>query len=564
MSRSFGVSRPIHVASTLLALPSSPVARTETDGHMDPLHPVTFRNHTRPRRIQAATDGFRRSFRRKKSNQFKLFEALFQAWSEDPSRVLAYDTLLAALGYEPIDTLPQPILEAKARLARRLESFEARGIRFGIENVRAQGYRLVVFDNGRVAWKGGRLHAYDRKAWPGGVLKVGAPVPSRAWILAIPAAALLFATVWHVAGSGARTVPAHLHLEEGSLVWMDEEGRTLRRQTLREIAGGAGAVTDVLYEPCEGGRSYRLADLEGDGVPETIVALQEIVSGTGRVYLHCLDSDGSPRWKVRAGRSLTNRGGSAPASDFTRVRLEAWDLDGDGTREVVARFEHRRFSPTQILVLDARGSLLTEYWHDGHVYTITPMPAACGEGPGLLLGGVNDPRGRAFLTVLPIAGMRGTNREAEFEVPGLRDCREPAYLLFPRTPLAEARREKPQVSRVDFAADGTIDVEVADAGLGEGAAAQLYFTLEPDLEPVRVLVGDGARAAHRLGWAIGALPGGEETEGWSAVRSALQSVEVHRHGARRQILIPVTGLPDGRSGSAGSAVASAGAAGTSP
>jgi len=497
------------------------------------------------RRIQAAKEALADRFHRKKSNQWELFEHLYRAWEGDPERVVDYDTLLSDLGYDPRWTMPKPLYEAKSRLQATLDDFSHRGVHFSINNEPSGGYRLVVFKGRRLVWKGRRLHSYDRRAWEAGHLAPGPPVFGRLRLAtALCAGAALLWLIPLVLASVPEPQPATVELRQGSLVWQDADGREILRRDIASALSSPPNPHPVRFKLGVGPRSHVLADLEGDGSIESLVAIQEISGATRRVFLCCFEQDGSLRWKARLGRTLSIGRDSLGASDFTWVWIEAVDLERDGRREVLVRVEHRLRAPSQILILGPWGSRRLEYWHEGHIYLMFPAPESWPVEPSLLLAGVHQPSSRAFAALLPVDGGRMILEDARFDVPGHSRGGEHAYVLIPRSLLARARDARPQPSRIDFTPEGTIDIQVDDAGLLPGIEAPVFVTLGSDLEPMGALVGDGLAQAHRMAWAMGALEGRTGPEGWAALRASLERFEVRRRGETSWVRVPVS-VPQG-------------------
>jgi len=133
------------------------------------------------------------------------------------------------------------------------------------------------------------------------------------------------------------------------------------------------------------------ADLDGDGLPETIVASKltnqdrrkdrpiepsrvAVLSSRGRVLTDVRVQDLIERWPY-------------PYREELRVKVRVVDLDGDGVKELVVIYRQRHFYPSGILVFWPRWKVWDEVLaHSGFIDDVAPLPG----GQGLRFAAVNN------------------------------------------------------------------------------------------------------------------------------------------------------------------------------
>jgi len=141
------------------------------------------------------------------------------------------------------------------------------------------------------------------------------------------------------------------------------------------------------------------ADLDGDGIPETIAATRPLsmargadvksevlaVTRSGRILTHVSPEDVVLRWDYDFPKLLT-------------PYFKAADLDGDGAAELIVRCNQRAFYPTSLLVYwPKRDRWTTVAFHSGWLRDVFAVPGApCSS---LRVIGVNNRLG-----MLPVVG----------------------------------------------------------------------------------------------------------------------------------------------------------------
>ena len=151
--------------------------------------------------------------------------------------------------------------------------------------------------------------------------------------------------------------------------------------------------------------------------------------------LHAYDHTGTLRWHHHLGKHLTVR--DRPFEPFffpSHLRYLTTPAD----TYILTTARHRLWYPTQVHLLQPdTGSIISEYWHPGHIETITTHDLNQDGTPELILGGMNNPDhgpGHPTISILPIPFTTSTNHPNLF---GPNNSKEHTYLLFPRPDLTD-------------------------------------------------------------------------------------------------------------------------------
>jgi len=318
----------------------------------------------------------------------------------------------------------------------------------------------------------------------------------------------LFVTVWSVypSSSGRGGAPARWEPTERGLRLLDVD-----RQPVCEVEFGVPFDLDLYQRHPDSSRlaadlrGYHMvhgdepvvevADVDGDGRRDAVVLLRTLdeMRTSLRVYDHActLRWEYSPRPDVRFG-------GTSFAPPFPMLWV-AVSPAGGGAHDIWLSRRHQREFPSVLAKVSSRGQLLGEYWHPGEIKV-----AEVGRLSGrevVVVGGVNNERRQAFLTVLqkePFGGV-GPAEQEQYRCTGCAPG-APAlgYVLFPDSELARLRMGMSSVAEIRLHGSW-LSVNVLQNAGTDGQSSVPAFTayeLRPDLTPARFEYSDGYRWVH--------------------------------------------------------------------
>jgi hypothetical protein len=176
--------------------------------------------------------------------------------------------------------------------------------------------------------------------------------------------------------------------------------------------------------------------------------------------------------------------------DYRTSGLLVRDLDHDGRLEAIVLATHIPYSPSVAVLLDgSTGEVRGQYWHWGYLSAVLAFDV---DGDGLdevYLGGQNNAYGLASLAVLGLRAFDGHGPVPDSLRPQMKAANHRAYLLFPRSPLAEFSSElRNSVSSVIPGANGQVVVDVSE--YLPDRPVSLHFVFDGSFRSARVVVTD--------------------------------------------------------------------------
>jgi hypothetical protein len=176
-------------------------------------------------------------------------------------------------------------------------------------------------------------------------------------------------------------------------------------------------------------------------------------------------------------------------------------------------------------MLDAKGNLISEYWHSGHLLSIV---CADIDGDGIeeiLLAGVNNGYGLATLVILDPRDVRGASVQPFRQLLGCEPGTEKAVVLFPRTCLSlDAPYNRAQT--VWVTSERRIVVPVVEGVSEAKNPGVMIYELDFGLNVVSARPDSHLQEAHRLLEAEGTLDHSWTEKETEEIRS---EVTVNRH-----------------------------------
>ncbi|MCF7803966.1 MAG: hypothetical protein K9N46_01520 [Candidatus Marinimicrobia bacterium] len=107
-----------------------------------------------------------------------------------------------------------------------------------------------------------------------------------------------------------------------------------------------------------------IEDLNNDGVPEILIFYDRSTIEGFRSTAACYNADGSIRWKKEMAEEVTYQ--DQTFRDITELAyISITDLEGNGSKEIIALLKSAGSFPSRILVLSNAGKLHSDYWHAG-------------------------------------------------------------------------------------------------------------------------------------------------------------------------------------------------------
>lgn len=253
---------------------------------------------------------------------------------------------------------------------------------------------------------------------------------------------------------------------------------------------------------------WTIEDVDGDDVDEVLFWHRTATARNTEHGVYLYSATGDERWHYAPGREITL--GGVPFDDAYAVRAVATGRYERGKTFIAVAAIHvpaqSKTTPSQVMVLDAQGSRLGEYWHFGDIYDMYTVDANGDGVDEIVLGGANgavaDPdaalsegaRKRAFVALIEhdIDAAMGPGVEAE-DI-GLRGGRELVYLVLAFSAEADAQGAGCAVWDLRPSPGGFH----ADVGIAEGPfhRARLY-TFNHRFELTRLVIKQGYLPTHR-------------------------------------------------------------------
>lgn len=216
-----------------------------------------------------------------------------------------------------------------------------------------------------------------------------------------------------------------------------------------------------------------IRDIDGDGKTEVLFTpLTEGTSDAG--WLWCFDFRGRLKWEpFRAGRELTFGTKTYPGDYWSQ--FDILDLVGDAREEILVISGQSPDWPTQVVLLNAEGKVLGEYWHSGRILDHLAIDTNNDGKKELVLCGTNNEYKRGMIAFFDPENLGGSSpNTGEFQNIALGRGTEKAYLLLPSTdidPIDPTRDWLNYAVNLDLRKNGWIFVLTREN--------QIYFDIDP-------------------------------------------------------------------------------------
>ncbi|MBN9663940.1 MAG: hypothetical protein J0H49_37415 [Acidobacteria bacterium] len=287
-----------------------------------------------------------------------------------------------------------------------------------------------------------------------------------------------------------RSNPNLCRVEGRTLVVYDEQGRLAWRYILPNEPVEEFTPDFQTYD------SWRIVDVDGDGRREILFPLRYGADSRLDDELYLFSADGQVLWQRSFAKPVLRQGVSLKGT-FGIRRFALVPIPGKKESRVVVASTHHIHSPALITLLDARGNLLREYWHAGHITTMLVDDLDSDGRPEIFLGGIANGYKCADLTVLDPEKFGGASVEAEpaEQIQQNPPAVEKARLLLPRSSLNLATSPYNYVGSLMRVGDSLL-VATSENPAGAEKASNLYY-FNPRLELEKVEPADMNRASFR-------------------------------------------------------------------
>lgn len=245
-------------------------------------------------------------------------------------------------------------------------------------------------------------------------------------------------------------------------------------------------------------KTVLFADVNGDRRNEILYVRRSRSVVGGSDSLFCCEA-GRPRplWAISAARKLAfPQRQDIESSDFTISDIECEDLEGNGTLSVIAAANNRPSFPGVVLQLNARNGRETgAYVNIGHITDVTSADLDGDGSKEILACGVNDAYQAAALFVLDPRRMSGYSpTRGTYEPARMQRGMEMAYCLIPRTVVGQQflDRSGSNIALVlDLLPDEKLavtvdDVAALDPQTGKSIMAGIMVTFSYSLQLQRI------------------------------------------------------------------------------
>jgi hypothetical protein len=167
--------------------------------------------------------------------------------------------------------------------------------------------------------------------------------------------------------------PSHARVEGGVVEVFSEAGALLWVHKVNDTAVKAQVV-----------------DLNFDCKNEVVVGAASLGPDAGKVQ--ALDYQGKDLWSVSAPREYIYQGSHGELMSVRALEVaELFPRDQGRTRQVVVLYHDALgWYPARLSILDADGSLLSTYFHPGHLHFLSIGASKAGEPPQIFVGGVSN------------------------------------------------------------------------------------------------------------------------------------------------------------------------------
>lgn len=288
--------------------------------------------------------------------------------------------------------------------------------------------------------------------------------------------------------SGSPEPPADFRVEVSTLIVVDGEGRELWRHRFPSRLESASYNQRNLIRRCV------FADIDGDGRIETLFVYVPLEFAEVGTPLFCFDEDGKVRWQFEPGR---------PIRDTRQEYLPPYFISSlsvipvkDAGLQILVSSNHYLHNPNQVALLRPDGTLVSEYWHSGHLYSVAHADLNGDGVEEILLAGVNNGYRLGTLVIFEARSVSGASSQPGRQIFGFPPGSEKAVVLFPRTCVSKDASYN-RVLELRITRERRIVIAVAEGVSEARNPGVMIYELDFNLNVVNCRPDSHLQEAHR-------------------------------------------------------------------
>lgn len=292
------------------------------------------------------------------------------------------------------------------------------------------------------------------------------------------------------------TNPAYAKIKDYVLTVYNKEAEVLWTKSVLGIPDRSSEIQGMTgSEP----RFLQMGDLDGDGVNEILIsgANREGVFTVDSLY--CYEHDGHLRWAMNSGKIISFGDTTVQQHSIAAI----WDIfvmkkTTASHPQLFLVASEVSFSPTKLAELDPKtGHEIQAYYNRGGSGRLLSYDLDGDGSEELLLVGINDAFNRAYLSVLDPSDINGhAPVPPQYEPHNVPEAREKYYLLFPLTYFGIHYSVDPynQPMNIWITQGRRIDYEVSERLQKfpiNNMEAQVVYTIDSTMRVESVAPGNG-------------------------------------------------------------------------
>jgi len=234
----------------------------------------------------------------------------------------------------------------------------------------------------------------------------------------------------------------------------------------------------------------QIVDLDGDGLPEVLLAATFASAPKGPRDLFCFSSAGKLLWHYSP---AVDARFNTPDLDGPWRLLDVLLVPGKRSATIWTAVVHDVWWPSAVVRLSAAGAAERVFTSSGDIRKLRRIQNK--DGSYILAAGVNNEYRRASLAILSESAPPSTSPQTRGSgyqcIDGCPDARPYRYILLPRSELNMASDEPYNIGTLVRLRSGGITVETR-----ETRTMDAFYDFSQDLQPERVAYGSNYRQIH--------------------------------------------------------------------